>query len=70
MKHVYEEGHKICWKEAKVLQIEPNTTYSKYKQPAHMSLIDHPIIQPSLDISPIWTSIVAAEVKKLQLRAV
>jgi hypothetical protein len=23
--HAYEEGHKICWKEAKVLQIEPNT---------------------------------------------
>jgi hypothetical protein len=22
----YEEGHKICWKEAKVLQIEPNNT--------------------------------------------
>jgi hypothetical protein len=23
--HAYEEGHKICWNEAKVLQIEPNT---------------------------------------------
>jgi hypothetical protein len=29
--HAYEEGHKICWKDAKVLQIEPNTTYRKYK---------------------------------------
>jgi hypothetical protein len=26
-KHAYEEGHKICWKEAKVLQIEPNATH-------------------------------------------
>jgi hypothetical protein len=48
----YEEGHKICWKEAKVLLIEPNTTYRKYKESAHMSLIDHPISQLSLDISP------------------
>jgi hypothetical protein len=32
-----------------------------------MSLVNHPIIQPSLDISPIWTPTVIAEVKKLQL---
>jgi hypothetical protein len=29
-----------------------------------MSLIDHPIGQPSLDVSPIWTPIITAEVKK------
>jgi hypothetical protein len=68
--HAYEEGHKICWKETKVLQIEPNTTYKKYKESAHMSLVDHPISQHSLDISPIWTPIIAAEVRKLQLRPV
>jgi hypothetical protein len=61
--HAYEEGHKICWNEAKVLQIEPNIIYRKYKESAHMSLIDHPISQPSLDISPIWTPVIIAEVK-------
>jgi hypothetical protein len=66
--HAYEEGHRIRWKEAKILQTEPNTTYRKYKEAAHMSLLDHPISQPSLDISPIWTSVITAEVKKLQLR--
>jgi hypothetical protein len=30
-KREYKEGHKICWNEAKVLQIEPNITYRKYK---------------------------------------
>jgi hypothetical protein len=45
------------------LQIEPNTTYKKYKESAHMSLTDHPISQPRLDISPISTSIITAEVK-------
>jgi hypothetical protein len=61
--HAYEESHRICWKEAKLLQIEPNTTYRKYNESAHMSLVDHPISQPCLDISPI----IAAEVRKLQL---
>jgi hypothetical protein len=28
-----------------------------------MSLVDHPISQPSLGISPIWTPVIAAEVK-------
>jgi hypothetical protein len=60
----------VCWKEAKVLQIEPNTTYRKYKESTHMSLVDHPISQPSLDISPIWTPIITTEVRKLQLRPV
>jgi hypothetical protein len=64
VQHAYKEDHKICWKEAKVLQIEPNTTYRKYKESAHMSLIEHPISQSSLDISPIWTPIITAEVKK------
>jgi hypothetical protein len=50
--------------EAKVLQIEPNATYSKYKESAHTSLAAHLISQPSLDIS-IWTPII-----ELQLRPV
>jgi hypothetical protein len=57
-----------CWKEAEVLQIELNTTYRKYKESAHMSLAAHPFSHPSLDISPIWTPIMEAEVRKLQFR--
>jgi hypothetical protein len=62
--HAYKEGHKICWKEARVLHIKPNTTYRKYKESVHKSLLDHPISQSSLDISPIWTPVIAAEVFK------
>jgi hypothetical protein len=32
-----------------------------------MSLVDHPIRQPSLDIFPIWIPTVTAEVKTLQV---
>jgi hypothetical protein len=68
--NAYEEAQKICLKEENVSQIDPNTTYIKYKGSALMSLLDHPISQSSLDISPIWTSVIIAEVKKLQLRQV
>jgi hypothetical protein len=44
----------MYWKEAKVLQIEPNTTYRKYKESVNMSLLDHTTSQPSVDISAIW----------------
>jgi hypothetical protein len=50
--HVYEEGHKICWEEVKVLQTEPNTTDRKYMESAHMSLIDYVISQSSLTSLP------------------
>jgi hypothetical protein len=50
--HTFEEVQKICWKQAKVLQIEPNTTYRKYKESGHMFLVDHQISQPSLSIPP------------------
>jgi hypothetical protein len=45
--HAYEEGHKVYWNEANVLQIEPNTTYRKYKKSANMSLINHPSVNPA-----------------------
>jgi hypothetical protein len=48
--HAYEEGHKICWKEVKVLQIEPNTTYRKHKESAHDWLLIR-------SVNPGWTSL-------------
>jgi hypothetical protein len=51
----------FCWKEVKVLQIKPNTTFKKYKESVHVSLS---IGQLSFDI---WTPIIIAEVKNLQL---
>lgn len=62
----YKEGQKICWKEEKVLQMEPNTTYRKYKLSAYMSLEAHPNSQYTLDISPIQAPIDEAFVRKLQ----
>jgi hypothetical protein len=40
-KHLLVICHKIYWKEAKVLQIETNTTYRRRKESAHTYLVDH-----------------------------
>jgi hypothetical protein len=62
-----EGRHKICLKEARVLQIEPNTTYRKYKESANISLTIRSR-QPSFDISLIWPPIFTSEIKQLKLR--
>jgi hypothetical protein len=64
---------RILWlslKEARVLQIEPNETYRKYKASAHMSMVDYLISQPNLDISPICIPIIEDEVKNVHPRSV
>jgi hypothetical protein len=63
-RHSYEENHKICAKQVKVLQIEPNTTYRKYKKFALTSLVDHSVSESILDIYRIRTPIMAPEVSK------
>jgi hypothetical protein len=62
--HTKKGTEYVGMKRTKVLQIEPNTTYRKYKESAHMSLLGHPISEPSLDIPLIWTPVVTAEVKE------
>jgi hypothetical protein len=56
----------ICSREEKVLQIEPNTTYKKYRESAHVSLDS----QPEVEMCPLWIPVIIAESKYLQLRPV
>jgi hypothetical protein len=55
----------VYWKEAKVLQIEPNNIYSKHKETAHMFLVTHLIGQPGWDIFSICTPVIKEEVRQL-----
>jgi hypothetical protein len=66
--HAYEGHHKIFWKEGKVLQIEP-TPYTRNTRNLPTYVADL-ISQPNLDISPICSPVIAAEVRKLQLNPV
>jgi hypothetical protein len=68
--HAYEEGHRVGWNDARVLEIESNSRYRKYKESAHMACLTNSISQPSLDISPIWTPLLSNEVSNSQRRSV
>jgi hypothetical protein len=46
--HAYKEGHRVGWDEARILEIESNTRYRKYKKSSHMACL----IQLA---NPAWT---------------
>jgi hypothetical protein len=48
-----------------ILQVEANIIWRKYKEAAHMAAAKEPKSQPSLEISPIRTTLIN-EVSKLQ----
>jgi hypothetical protein len=41
--HAYEEGHRVSWDEAKILAIEGNSRYRKYKESAYMACVNNTI---------------------------
>jgi hypothetical protein len=49
--HAYEENHRIFWKEAKVFQIEPNTTYKNTRNPPTY------VCWTIRSVNPVWTSL-------------
>jgi hypothetical protein len=50
----------------KILQVEANIIWRKYKEAAHTAAAKDPTSQPSLEISPIWPTLSKEEVSKLQ----
>jgi hypothetical protein len=64
------KGHRIGWDEARILEIESNSRYEKYKESVHMACLTYPTSQPSLDISLIWIPVISNEVNKSQGRSV
>jgi hypothetical protein len=41
--HAYEEGNRVGWDDAKILETESNSKYRKYKELAHMACLSNPI---------------------------
>jgi hypothetical protein len=48
--HASEQGHKVGWDKARILDIESHSRYRKYKEATHMACSINRISQPSLDI--------------------
>jgi hypothetical protein len=36
VQHAYEEGHRVIWDEARILEFESNSRHKKYKELANM----------------------------------
>jgi hypothetical protein len=68
--HSSEEGHKVGWDDARVLEIESDSRYRKYKESAHITCLTNLINQPSLDSSPIWIPLTSNEFSNSQRRFV
>jgi hypothetical protein len=51
--HAYKEVHRVIWDEGRILEMESNSKYRKYKELADIARLTDTISQPSLDISPI-----------------
>jgi hypothetical protein len=68
--HAYEEGHRVGWDKARILEIESKSWYRKYKELAHMACFTNMVSQASLHISSIWISLINNEVSNSQGRVV
>jgi hypothetical protein len=68
--HAYEEGYTVGWDKARILEIESKSRYRKYKELAHVACSTNTVSQASLDISPIWISLINNEVSNSQERVV
>jgi hypothetical protein len=53
VQHACEEGRRVGWNERRILDVESNSRYRKYRQSAHIAYLTHPISHPSLDFSHI-----------------
>jgi hypothetical protein len=56
--YAYEESHRVGWDDARILEIESNSRYRKYKESVHKACFIIPISHPSLDIS-IWIPLIS-----------
>jgi predicted GIY-YIG superfamily endonuclease len=59
--HSFEKNHCIVWKEAKILEVEINSVYRKYKEAAYLSCLQNPINKPSTENLPIWYILISGE---------
>jgi hypothetical protein len=60
---------RVGWDDARILEIESNSRYRRYKESAHIACLTNPISQSSLDISPIWIPLTSNEVSNSQRRS-
>jgi hypothetical protein len=59
--HAFEEGHRVAWDQAEILEVECSSLCTKYKETAHIMCCKNPISQASVDMSPLWLPLIRKE---------
>jgi hypothetical protein len=59
--HAFEEGHRVGWDQAEILEVECNSLCRKYKKTAHLACCNNPISQASVEMSPLWLPFIKKE---------
>jgi hypothetical protein len=59
--HAVEHNHQVNWEEMTIVAKESNTRKRKIHEAAAMHIEDNVISQPSIDIPPLWHSIIRKE---------
>jgi hypothetical protein len=59
--HAFEEGHKMAWDQAEMLDAECNSLCRKHKEAAHIMCCNNPISQASVEMSPLWLPLIRKE---------
>ena len=65
--HSWEQKHRLQWDKASLIRKEENWKIRKLKESAFIHCTGHVISQPSIDISPIWLSIIRPKIKRKKL---
>jgi hypothetical protein len=60
-----EHNHQVNWEEVTILAKETNTRKGKIHEAAVMHIEDNVISQPSIDIPPLWHSVLRKEKREI-----
>jgi hypothetical protein len=65
----YQEGYRVDWDDARILEIESNSRYRKYNKSAIWHVYPIRSFNPGWDISPMWISLFSNKVISSQGRS-
>ena len=55
--HCWSENHRMLWDEAHIIHREEHYLKRKLIEASYIKLADRPISQPSVEVRPLWLSI-------------
>jgi hypothetical protein len=66
--HAFEEGPRVVWDQAVILDVESNSLRRKYKETVHIMCCNNSISQASVEMSSLWFPVIKKELKSVGAR--